>query len=124
MTTIQDQRSPPQANFADRTTTTMTPQHTKPTHVNIIEDKPPNHLQQHAPRTTVTNTTIEKQPLDTDDETTETRVLITDNENRITDRSRYTDGESRTHGLIIEYPSSYTLDTNKYRPDDPEWRTA
>ena len=124
MTTIQDQKIPPKANIDDRTTTTITPQHTQPTHVNIIEDKPSNHLQQHGSWTTSTPTTIEKQLLVTYDTTTETRVLITDNDNIITDRSRYTYRESRTHGLIIEHPSSYALDTNKYSPNDPELRTA
>ena len=118
MTTIQDQRSPPQANFADRTTTTMTPQHTQTTHVNIIEDKPFNHLQQRGPWTTSTSTTRDKQPLETDEVTTETQAPITDNKHRLTYKSRNTYRESRTHGLIIEHPDRYTLDTNKYHLND------
>ena len=124
MTTIQTQKFPPQANIDDSTTKTITPQHTQPTHVNIIEDKPSDHPQQHGFWTTTTLTTTKKQPSVTHYETTPTQVPIIENENRLINWSSYTYRESRTHGLIIEYPSSYALDTNKYCPDDPKWRTA
>ena len=56
--------------------------------------------------------------------TTATQAPITKNETRIIGQLRYTYRESWTHGLIIEHPSSYSLDTDKYSPYDPELRTA
>ena len=121
MTTIQDQIGSPQAKSDSKTTTNLPLQHTQTTYVNIIEDELSNHLQQGGPW--ITSTTREQQPLITDEITTKTQAPTTDTEHRLTP-SRYKYQESRTHGLIIEHPDQYSLDTDKYRPNDPKWRTA
>ena len=94
--------------YSNITTTTLPSQHTQNTCANIIEDELSDHLQQ---------------PLITDEIPTKTQALTTDTKHRLTP-SRYKYHESWTHGLIIEHPDQYSLDTDKYRPNVPEWRTA
>ena len=38
--------------------------------------------------------------------------------------AKHTYTESQTHGLIIEEPSGYSLNTTKDKPNNPEWQTA
>ena len=87
--------------------TNLPSKHTQNTCANIIEDEHYNHLQ----------------PLTTIEIPTKKQAPPIDTEHRLPP-SRYNYKESRTHGLIIKHPDQYSLDTNKYRPNDPEWRTA
>ena len=119
------QRFSPHKNIDNRNTTTkITPYYTHSTHVNIIEEEPYDHPRQHVLWPTTPPIIAAKKTSVTQYKTTATQEPTTKNENRIIGQSSYTYREFWTHGLIIEHPSSYSLDTDKYSPDDPEWRTA